>query len=488
VNISLRAQLAAWHTTVLAILLISFAGAAYGFVSYTTRERIDSALGDAADDLATELAAERQKQRTTAAATGEVLSELQSRSIAFAVYGVSGQLIESRQPRARRASTAETPERALDLAALGRLLHARPTTRRSFLTVRDSKGGYRAALVPVRLPDGFFLAAAAQSLHDEAELLHNARLAMLVAIPAALLLSWAGGTVLARRSLAPMVAMRDNAARITASNLGDRLPVARPGDEVGELASVINDLLGRLERSFAQQRQFMADASHELRTPVAIIQNESSFAVSRRRDAAEYEEAFGVVLTASRRLRRIVDDLFMLARADAGELPVRRDPVYLDDIVAECAREVRLLADARGVDVVVEPLPETPLVGDEVLLTRLVLNLLDNAIKYSHTGARVTVRLAGHGDECLLTVADTGPGIPQELQPRIFDRFVRADKARAHTDDALTSGAGLGLSIARWVAEAHGGSLSLAHSDETGSIFELRLPIEAPAPRLLRSV
>jgi heavy metal sensor kinase len=368
------------------------------------------------------------------------------------------------------------------------MLAGRRTTRRFFLTVPDSEGEYRAALVPMRLAGGQFFAAAAQSVHDEEALLHRARLAMVLAIPAALVLSWVGGTLLARRSLAPMVAMRDNAARISATNLSERLPVARPGDEVGELAGVINDLLTRLERSFAQQRQFMADASHELRTPVAIIQNEASRAIARQRDAREYEEALRVVTTAARRLRRIVDDLFLLARADAGEQPVRHDPLYLDEVLLDCAREMRSLADARRIELVVEPPPEASVVGDEHLLQRVVLNLLDNAIKYSPPGARVTVRLTLRGEEAALEVSNTGPGIAPELTPHIFERFVRGDAARTHGDDDLTSGAGLGLPIARWIAEEHGGALELARSDESGTSFLLRLPIAPSDVELLRAV
>jgi two-component system, OmpR family, sensor kinase len=487
-SMSLRTRLAAWHTSVLALLLVSFATAAYAFVFYATRARTDASVGDAADELGRELIVERRNQATAAAAAEEVLSELQGRSTAFVVYDRAGRIVASRVPRPRQPAPAEETEPSFDAVAFGRTLRGHVVTHRSFVSTARSEGRYRVALVPVRLPDGLFIAAAAQSIEGDAELLRAARVAMLVAIPATLVLAWAGGALLARRSLAPMVAMRENADRISVTSLDDRLPIANPHDEVGQLAAVINELLARLERSFAQQRQFMADASHELRTPVAIIQNEASLAVSRGRAAAEYEDALLVVLTATRRLRRIVDDLFLLARADAGELPLRRDPVYLDEIVSSVAREVRSLAEARAVDVIIGPLPETPLVGDELLLHRLVLNLLDNAIKYSSTGARVAVRLDRRGNEYILEVEDTGPGVPAELQGRIFDRFVRADMARSHADDALTSGAGLGLSIAQWVAEAHGGTLELARSDETGTLFVLRLPAAASTEALLSSV
>jgi two-component system OmpR family sensor kinase len=179
-------------------------------------------------------------------------------------------------------------------------------------------------------------------------------------------------------------------------------------------------------------------------------------------------------------MRLIVDDLLMLASADAGEVPIRRAPLYLEELVAECARAVRTLAAARDITVTVELPEEAPFVGDEALLHRLVLNLLDNAIKHSSAGASVALRLSVHGGGYRLEVADTGPGIPGELQPRIFEHFVRAGAARPYSASS-TSGAGLGLSIARWIAEAHGGRLELLRSTAEGSAFVLTLPAEPSA-------
>jgi len=207
------------------------------------------------------------------------------------------------------------------------------------------------------------------------------------------------------------------------------------------------------------------------------VQHEASLALSRPgRDAAEYEDSLRVVRDAGRRMRRLVDDLFLLARADAGEIPVRREALYLDDVVTECARQVRSLAEAHGVTVKVGPMPEAPTTGDEALLHRLVLNLLDNAIKHSPAGAQVNAGLAADEREYRVWVEDTGPGIPEEVRPHVFERFVRADRSRAREDDTLTSGAGLGLAIARWIAEAHGGRLELVRSGPAGSSFELSLP------------
>lgn len=477
---SLRTRLTLWHTVVLAVLIIAFAAGAYVFLERSTWSRTDASLLDAATDLRSELLAQSPDERSTRAAAAEVLPEIRFTTIAFVIYDSLGHVLGSSIPPALLTQRAATPDSehgpAFDPAQLTPLLHGAPRAART-IALANAEGGYRAALVPLTMPDGYFTAVAARSVHDESEMLRNARVAIAIAVPLALLLSAIGGWLLARKSLAPMVIMREQASHIGAANLRERLPVATPGDEVGQLTVVINELLERVDRSFAQQRQFMADASHELRTPVAVVQNEASLALERpNRTASEYHDALGVIRTAGRRLARIVDDLFLLARADTSELPVRAEPLYLNDLVTECVREARSLAAARGVELSVSAPTDAPFDGDDMLLRRLVLNLVDNALKYTLRGGRVDVRLRHGYDVYRLEVEDSGVGVAAEMRPWIFERFVRADAARSNTGDSLSSGAGLGLPIARWIAQAHGGHLELAHTSPTGSLFVLTLP------------
>lgn len=472
---TVRARLTLWHTLVLGLILALFAGLAYLFIVQTSRSRTDGVILDALSDLRTDLVAERARQSSTPAAAAEVMGELRFRRIAFVVFDSTGKIVSASVPQPR-SRPGEAPEPLLDPARLGRLARAWTPAEAGVVTIPDPEGGYRAAAERVRLPDGTFIVSAAVSLHNEEEVLDDARLAVLIAIPVALLLSALGGWLLARRSLAPMVTMRERAQRISATSLRERLPISNPHDEVGELAAVINDLLGRLEHAFNRQRQFMADASHELRTPVAVVQHEASLALSRAsREPEEYRDSLGIVRDAGRRMRLLVDDLFLLANADAGEAPLRRAPLYLEDVVEECARAVRALASSRGISIRLLLQPDSTFFGDEALLHRLVMNLLDNAIKYSPAGAAVTLRLVGDVEMYRLDVEDTGPGIPPAVQPHVFERFIRADQARSHTDAAV-SGAGLGLAIARWIAEAHRGRLELVSSSSRGTTFRLTLP------------
>jgi signal transduction histidine kinase len=272
--------------------------------------------------------------------------------------------------------------------------------------------------------------------------------------------------------------MANQARRIGAEHLDRRLPVANPRDELGHLAQTFNGLLDRLTASLNQQRQFMADASHELRTPLAAIRSAAGVTLQREhRDPQEYREALTLVDEQSRRLGRLVDDMFTLARADAGHAPIRPQTFYLDELIAEIARAGSQIGSRRGVVVAVEPVGEIPFVGDEELVRRMLTNLVDNAVRYSPQGGTVRVTMTGDAGVCRIAIRDEGPGVPSEARPHIFDRFYRADKAR--TQGAFDEGAGLGLAIARWVAEAHGGTLALEGSDARGSTFVVILPVNA---------
>jgi heavy metal sensor kinase len=273
--------------------------------------------------------------------------------------------------------------------------------------------------------------------------------------------------------------MGDRAARINASNLSERLPVPKARNELGRLSQIFNELLSRLDLSFEQQRRFMADASHELRTPVAIVCGESEVALSQQvRSTEEYRESLAIVHDEGRRLTRIVEDLFTLTRADAGQYKFEPATFYLDETIGECVRAVRSLAAQHGLELQYKYTGDELLFrGDEGLIRRLILNLLDNAIKFTPAGGQVRVNIARDDSSYALRITDTGTGIPVEAQPLIFERFYRVDQARSRNGETGGSGgAGLGLSIVSWIVEMHGGRISLERSDKSGSTFLIILP------------
>jgi signal transduction histidine kinase len=248
------------------------------------------------------------------------------------------------------------------------------------------------------------------------------------------------------------------------------------GDELGQFARAFNGLLARLRDTLRVQRQFMADASHELRTPVSIVQSAADVTLARdTRSETDYRDALAIVAGESRRLGRLVDDMLVLARADAGGYPLRLEHLYLDELAADCRRTVEVLARDRGVTVDASGAVDVPFRGDEALLRRMILNLLQNAVAYTRPGSRVIVDVAPARDAVRIRVRDEGAGIPAADRARIFDRFVQLDIARR------TAGAGLGLPIARWIAEAHGGTLELEESGHAGSTFCVSLPLDVAA-------
>jgi signal transduction histidine kinase len=254
---------------------------------------------------------------------------------------------------------------------------------------------------------------------------------------------------------------------------------------------MLNGLLARLERAFEQeqraaeqQRQFMADASHELRTPVAALSSVADVALARAdRDTSELREALDVVRGEGHRLGRLVDDLLLLSRADAGELPARREQLYLEEVLQDSGRAARGLAATRGITLVTPPAEESPFVGDADTLSRLLMILLDNAIKYTPRGGEVRLSLDrdAAGASYRISVEDTGPGIPSWAAERIFERFFRVDESRTRAaEDGGVPSAGLGLAIARLVAQAHGGAVQLDATGPGGSRFVVTLPVTMP--------
>jgi len=255
--------------------------------------------------------------------------------------------------------------------------------------------------------------------------------------------------------------------------------VTNPKDELGRLATTINDLLTRLENSFKEQHRFLADASHELRTPLAVLRGETEVALTKRRTIDEYQESLSLIEDEAERLSRIVEDLFILARQpiDAPAALIK-ERLSLNETVRDCVRAAQVLAVRKGVRLKTEGDPGfIVLHGDEELLKRMLLNLLDNAVKYTPEGGEICVGLGRQNGNAQIVVRDTGIGIPQSDQPYLFDRFYRVDKARSRA----LGGAGLGLSIVQWIVDAHGGRIVVQSAPGKGSTFRVELPLISEA-------
>ena len=462
---SIRARLTLWYTSLLTVTVLLLGGVAYGLLEYSLTHDVDTALQGIAQVLA-----ERP------AASGSALVSADIDALFRRFFGLSpwDRYVEQRRPEDDHALGGPAPRMGrlpLSATAVRRVAQGLPT----FETV-EGLGRY-----PVRvLTRPVFAGGRSTSLLQVGMSLESVTmarrrflLAMAAVLPLALLLASGGGWLLARRALQPVDRMTEAARRISAEQLSTRLDTTGTNDELERLAETLNAMLSRLDAAFCQVRQFSADASHELQTPLTILQGELEVALRAPRSPAEYQRVLASALEECERLASLVDGLLLLARADAGVLRMERQPVDLAPLVEEVGAQVRMLADAHALTLrygLVEPLI---IQGDHTHLRRLLLNLLDNSLKYTPPGGRVTLTVQRQDAWAALRVSDTGIGLSPEEQTHILQRFYRAANAQVHE----AGGAGLGLCIAHSIAQAHGGYMQVESAPGRGSTFTVFLPL-----------
>jgi heavy metal sensor kinase len=282
-----------------------------------------------------------------------------------------------------------------------------------------------------------------------------------------------GGVVLVRRALRPVEEITRSAERISSRNLGERLPVPPTGDEFELLSQALNRMITRLDDAFQHNRRFLADASHELRTPLTILRSELEAVVRRPDLVPELRATAGDLLDEVERLTRIVENLFALSRLDAGQAHTAHARFDLAKLVATTSEQMCLLAEDKGLALTCDAPAPVPIEGDPARIKQVVVNLLDNAIKYTPAGGTVKLGVSARAGEAVLEVADSGIGIPPEAVPRVFDRFFRVDAARSRE----VGGAGIGLSIVKAICTAHNGRVEVESAVDRGSCFRVRLPL-----------
>ena len=459
---SVRTRLTLWYAGVLALSLIAFALVIYYAAGNIFHERQDESL--------------RSTAQTVASAYVEELGETHSLSTAGQVV-----LAEITFPNRYVQLTDKTGKPIAASANLSGSTIAIPSSIFSDARARGfshtTVSGLRVAVVPLSSDQTVGYAAVAEPLSVIEDGQRELRRDFFAGVPLVLLLASAGGYFLARKSLAPITAMNSQTQRISAENLSARLDVTSSRDELGKLATTINDLLARLENSFKEQQRFIADASHELRTPLAVLRGETEVALGKTRTVEEYQQSLSLIQDEAERLSRIVEDLFILARQPVNtRAALNTARLSLNDAINDCARAAQVLAIRKGVRLKLEnDSSAIVLTGDEDLIRRLILNLLDNAVKYTPAGGEILLALTRQNGNAEIVVRDTGIGIPEAAQQRVFDRFYRVDKARARA----MGGAGLGLSIAQWIVEVHGGEINVASAPGEGSTFTVVLPVPA---------
>jgi heavy metal sensor kinase len=395
--------------------------------------------------------------------------------------------VSSEEPNEVPEAENENSSRIFQLVKGGKVLFETPAFKRSGLPVlgEAAASGGRTVLSPsgarFRLrtapvgPD--LLLSVAVEEEPVRGALRTLAIILLLSLPAALALAGLGGYLMAGRLLRPVSIFAARAEKISAENLSARLPVENPDDEFGQLAGVVNRMLSRLEEAFERLRRFTADASHELRTPLTVIRSVGEVALQEDLDAAAYRDRIGSMLEDVSRLTRLVDSLLVLTRADSGFFSVERKEADAARLVERAVEDMRPLAEEKDLELTLVPGGRAPILADEATVRLALVNLLDNAIKYTPASGVVTVCWRVRGDDLLIEVADTGCGIPPGHGDRIFDRFYRLEKDRS----GQSGGAGLGLAIAKWAAEANGGRIEWESREKQGSTFRLVFPMDRKA-------
>jgi heavy metal sensor kinase len=444
-----RSRLTLWYGAVLAGVLALFAAFALSFLYLSLRRELDATLHAEYEEA-------EEHVRAGLGGTAAFGGADDGRAL-VEVWETDGTLVY----RSRRLDQQELggpPAGAAEPSPFSRVL-------RDGTPVRIRSGLHRLAGRRVLLR----VALSEDGLRHE---WHQLRLAILLGLPVAVAIAGIGGHWLAGRALAPLDRLAREAEKLTVDNLGQRLSVENPDDELGQLARVFNLSLARIEESFGQLRRFTADASHELRTPLTAIRAVGEVALQETQDPERYREAIGSMLEEADRLSRLVDSLLFLSRADAGQ-GLHRQEVVLVELVKGSVALLEILADERNERIEVRGDAGLKLAADPLLLRQALINLTDNAIKYSPRGAVIAIEVRRRAEEAVVEIADQGPGIPRAHVMRVFERFYRVDRGRSRDE----GGAGLGLAIALWAVERHGGRIELQSEEGKGSTFRIVLPV-----------
>ena len=450
-RVSIGLRLTLWYSTVLALALSLFAVSVWLVAQHRLFESVDATLSQRAAAVVAVLTEVDPKDT--------VLEELTE----YARVTPEGYLLAVRDETGNELLSTRGISLPWQKAVAGNKFETLTIKNRDYrmLVVAEPAGGHRYEIL------------AATSLYGVETLLHGFRNLLLAMAPLVLLAATLGGYWLSRRALEPVDRITDQARSISIQNLSQRLAVPATGDELHRLSQTWNDMLQRLEGAVKRLTQFTADASHELRTPIALIRTTAELTLRRERPLETYKEALRQIAAESERTSRLIEDLLALARADAGLPAMPMDRVELAPLVRDVCRQGRVLAEARQVQLSTE-VPEGPVyvLGNHPSLRRLILVLLDNAVKYTPPGGSVTVSLGCDDGGATVAVQDTGIGIEESVLPHIFERFYRIDESR-HRD---VGGSGLGLSIAKWIVETHRAEIRAESVAGRGSTFRVRFP------------
>src|SRR5262244_1593302 len=465
---SIRFRLTVWYAGLLALLLLLFGASTYLGLRHYLNQTLNESLGRQARQIGESFLID-----VATGGEGYVISEVNEH------YAPE---LNNRFVRVTRADgsvmyvSGKPKESSFDPSAVSAV--GAPVDRDYVREVHAPGGELMIYTHPFTERTGQRFLIEVGAPYEQVEVvLYGLLLALALGLPLTVIVAISGGWLLMRKALDPVDEITRGAEQITSRNLSQRLPVARTGDELERLSTALNRMIERLEESFLYVSRFTADASHELRTPLTILRGELEAAAGQPQIAPELREIVGSALEETERLSRIVESLMAISRLDAGEARMECDALDLAELAASTTEQMRLLAVDKNVALRCESDVQVNVEGDRARLKQVVVNLVDNAIKYTPAGGLVGVKVRASNGHAMLEVNDNGVGIPAEALPHIFERFYRVDKARSRQ----MGGAGLGLSIVKAIVTAHGGQVKVESVEGRGSRFLVELPVAGEA-------
>jgi heavy metal sensor kinase len=459
-KLSIGTRLTLWYVAIFALAQVIFGAGMWLSLSYHLYDLADDSLENQIEDMKNFLQA--QKKNASIPKLQEEVAEtylLEHSGDYLELLADNNQLIY--RSSFLQSHPVEMPAGAFD----------KPTFRSLWMVGRP----FRFTVEKLSANGHIYRAVTGVPMDDEVDTLRLFRTYLFMFAPLLFLVAAGGGYWLSRRALSPVDALVRTAHDITGMNLDRRLPRLSTGDELQRLSDTLNEMLDRIEKAFLRVTQFTADASHELRTPISLIRTEAELALRRSRGEAEYRESLRAILLDAERTTAIVEQLLALARADSGRETLHMKTVNLSEIVREAQESWRQVAEIRALQFSADIVPDIFVVGDAAVLRKLADLLLDNALKYTPSPGGVQLSLSRAGENAVFSVHDSGPGIAESEQAKIFERFYRVDKARSRDQ----GGAGLGLALAKWIAMQHRGTIAVKSELGAGSTFSVELPAAA---------
>lgn len=485
---SLRFKLTLWYVLILGILLISFSSFLYLTLSRSLYRDVDHKLRSLAELIASESTSPLSKFDF-----GSIDQTLET-SMNLKPIGKFIQVLDESGRIGGRSENLKSAQLPISLNALRNASKGLITyeTNRS---LRNTP--LRIITYPVKEQNQVTkMIQVASSLEDVEDALNTLLIILLVTVPSILLIASLGGQFLAHKALKPVDRVTQTARMITSQNLNQRIQTLKVKDEISRLIDTFNEMISRLDQSFRQIKQFTTDASHELKTPLTILKGEVEVALRKKRQLHEYEQILESNLEEIDRMSKIVEDLLLLSRADIGEIRLNREDIHLTPFISGLTEQMKILAQPKNIRIHIsnheaEHEEELHILGDTLRMRELFINLIENGIKYTEAGGSILITLKKEMNGSVnplmpkekkpaafvkIIIVDTGIGIAKEDQEKIFNRFFRVDKARSREQ----GGSGLGLSICKWIVEAHQGEITVESEPGKGSAFIVRLPLYSP--------